>query len=88
MEKTSNNTSPMYKYLSYILIIVSVSISTSMLTDLPPEYNVAATALLLGGMGALHCISMHKREELLDELEKSVEKFKQASFETSDLQQS
>ncbi len=77
MEKASNNTPPMSKYLAYILIIFSVSISTSMLTDLPPEYNVAATALLLGGMGALHCISMHKREELLDELEKSVEKFQQ-----------
>ncbi len=88
MKKTSNNTSPTYKYLSYILIIVSVSISTSMLTDFPPEYNVAATALLLGAMGALHCISMHKREELLDELEKSVEKFKQNSFENSNFQQS
>lgn len=88
MEKTRNNTSHMYKYLSYILIIVSVSLSTSMLTDLPPEYNVVATALLLGGMGALHCISMQKREELLDELEKSVKKFQQDSFKTDNSQQS
>ena len=88
MEKTSNNTLRIYKYLSYIFIIVSVSFSTSMLTDLPPEYNVAATALLLGGMGALHCISMHKREKLLDELEKSVEKFQQNSFKTDNFQQS
>ncbi len=79
MEKTSNYTPPTAKYLAYILIIVSVSISTSMLTDLPPAYNAVATALLLGGMGALHCISMQKREELLDELEKSVEKFQQNS---------
>ena len=88
MGKTSNNSSHMYKYLSYILIIVSVSLSTSMLTDLPPEYNVVATALLLGGMGALYCITMHKREELLDELEKSVKKFQQEPLETDNSQQS
>ena len=88
MNKTNNNTSSTYKFLAYILIIVSVSLSTSMLTDLPPEYNVVATALLLGGMGALYCISMHKREELLDELEKSVKKFQQNSLETDNFQQS
>ncbi len=88
MEKTSKFKPPTSKYLAYILIIVSVSISTSMLTDLPPEYNAVATALLLGGMGALHCISIHKREELNDELEKSVEKFQQNSSKTSDFQQS
>ncbi len=78
MGKTRNSRTHTYKYLSYILIIVSVSISTSMLTDFPPEYNLVATALLLGGMGALHCISIHKRKELNDELEKSVEKFQQS----------
>ena len=76
METTNNKI--MYKYLCYIFIIGAISISTSMLTNLPPEYNVAATALLLGGMGASHCLNLRKREELLDELEENVKRMQQS----------
>ena len=66
----------LYMLLAFVFIIASLGIATSKLSTIPPEYTVMAITLLLGAMGAMQCVSLQKRQEQLDTLKGSLEKFK------------
>ena len=76
MKNSNKKPLSLYKFLSFVFIVVSVGIAVTKLTSIPPEYTMGAVSLLLGAMGALQCLNLQKRQEQLKTLQESLEKFK------------
>ena len=79
MEKKGNKQLSLYIVLAFVFIIASAGVAIVRSTGIPPEYTVAAVALLLGALGAMQCQLMQKRQEQLDALNESMKKLKLTS---------
>ncbi len=74
----NSNTKPLslYIFLSFVFIVASIGIAITKLTSIPPEYTMVTATLLFGAVGALQCLNIQKRNDQLEFLKDSMEKFK------------
>ena len=76
MEKPMFKNLDVFKYLSFVFIILSLGITIMKYTELPPESTMISATLLFGAVGALQCINIQKRREQMEDLKKDMEEFK------------